>query len=143
MIRVLVEDQSRMGDVLMSTPAYVAVLEHFPHAELLTLPCSAEIGRRFFRIVHTSWATVGRPDICVTFHVNRSTNLEMFLRGIPVRIGYCFPRKGFALNVAKLCLSIRVETEGQMFTDRYRVDEVCDLLEKAFGWTITQRETSI
>jgi ADP-heptose:LPS heptosyltransferase len=126
-----------MGDVLMSTPAYVELLKHFPNAELLTLPCSEEIGRRFFRTVHISWDTVGRPDIAITFHVGRSTNIKMFLRRIPVRAGYWY-RHG-RLNIAKLCLNVRVEAPGQMFQDRYRVDEVCELLEKVFDWRIERK----
>lgn len=137
MIRVLVEDQSRMGDVLMSTPAYVELLKHFPNAELLTLPCSEEIGRRFFKTVHTSWSTVARPDIAITFHVSRDTNLKMLMRRIPVRAGYWY-RHG-SLNIAKLCLNVRVETSGQLLQDRYKVDEVCELLEKAFGWQIERK----
>jgi len=137
MIRVLVEDQSYQGDVLMSSSAYTEVLKHFPTAELLTLPASAELGKRYFRTVHTSWDTVGRPDIAITFHIHRATNIRMFLRRIPVRIGYWY-RHG-TLNIAKMCLNVRVETEGQLFQNRYRVDEVCELLEQAFGWKVERK----
>jgi len=140
-IRLLIEDQSRLGDVLMSSPGYREVLKHFPEAELLTLPCSAEIGRRFFRIVHTSWQTVGRPDIAITLHVNKKVNLEMWKRRIPVRIGYWY--KHGILNLAKLCLTTPIESDGQMFQSKYRPDEVCDLLERAFGWTITDRRLTL
>jgi ADP-heptose:LPS heptosyltransferase len=132
-MRVLILDESRMGDVLMSTPAYIEILKHFPNAELLTMPCSAEIGKRFFKTVHTSWKTIGKIDMAITFHIIRNSNIKMFLRRIPIRIGYWYKRK-LSLNIAKYCLNIRVETDGQMFGNRYRVDEVCELLEKAFGW---------
>lgn len=132
MIRVLVEDQSYKGDVLMSSPAYIEILKHFPDAELLTLPGSAELAGRYFRTVHTSWDTVGRPDIAITLHINRRVNMEMFRRRIPIRIGYWY-RHG-RLNIAKLCLNVGVETDGQLFRNRYRVDEVCELLERVFGW---------
>jgi hypothetical protein len=115
-------------------------LKHFPDAELLTLPCSVEIGKRFFRTVHTSWSTVvGSPEMIITFHVRRNTNLRMFLRRIPLRIGYWFKRKGLSLNLAKACINVRVETSGQLFQDRYRVDEVCDLLEQVFGWQVERK----
>lgn len=140
-MRVLVEDQTAKGDVLMSTPAYREILRHFPNAELLTLPGSAELGRRYFRTVHTSWGTVGRPDIAITLHVNRTVNVEMFKRRIPIRIGYWY--KHGRLNISKLCLNVRIESPGQMFTHRYRVDEVCDLLVNAFGWTITNRRMTV
>ena len=113
------------------------LLKHFPNAELLTLPCSAEIGRRFFQTVHTSWETVGRPDVAITFHVNRDVNVEMLKRRIPIRIGYWY--KHGALNIAKMCLNVRVETPGQLFQSKYRVDEVCELLERVFGWKVERK----
>ena len=137
MIRVLVEDQTAKGDVLMSSPAYKEIVRHFPNAELLTLPGSAELGRRYFKTVHTSWKTVGRPDVAVTLHINRTVNVEMFRRRIPIRIGYWY--KHGRLNIAKLCLNVRVESPGQMFKNQYRGDEVCDLLERTFGWQINER----
>jgi hypothetical protein len=138
-MKVLIIDQNFMGDILCSTPAYVEILKHFPNAELLTLPCSKEIGKRFFKVVHSSWNSVGDIDMAITFAVNRNDNIRMLFYGIPIRIGYWYKRKGLSLNIAKHCLNVRVETKGQLFTTKYRVDEVCELLEEVFGWKIDRK----
>ena len=134
MIRFLVIDRNYLGDVLLSSAAYVEILKHFPNAELLTSPEARELGERYFKRVHTSWKTVGRVDIAINLNTERNVNLRMLSRRIPLRIGYAYKRPGLSLQIANRCLNIGIPVDHQMFTKGYRLDEVCDLIEAVFGW---------
>ena len=121
-----------MGDTLMSTPGYHAILNRFPSAEVLTLPESKEVVLHSGLRVHTSWKTVGKVDIAIHLHTSFKTNLILMLKRIPVRIGYSYRYCGWPLTV-------RIPIRTRTIRTIYRVDEVCDLLEKAFGWVIADR----
>ena len=133
-LRVLVIDCEYMGDIMMSSAGYVEVLKNFPQAELLTRRESRELGHRWFRCVHTSWKTVGDIHMAIHFNINRNINLQMFLRRIPIRVGYAYVRPGFSLQIASRCLNVPIPIDHWTTTKGYRLDEVCDLLERAFGW---------
>lgn len=122
-----------MGDILMSTPAYKAVKERFPNTEVLTMKCSQEVAEFTGVKVHTSWKTIGKPDIAIHLHTSFKTNLKLWFKRIPLRIGYSYKWCGIPLNV-------RIPISCRTITSQYRVDEVCDLLEKAFGWEIKDRQ---
>jgi ADP-heptose:LPS heptosyltransferase len=119
-----------MGDVLLSTPAYREILKHFPNAEILTRKESKAIPKLK---VHTSWETIGKVDIAIHLHTSLKTNLILWFKRIPIRVGYSYKWCGIPLT-HRIPLKTRTIRQG------YRVDEVCDLLEKAFGWKIENRE---
>lgn len=134
MLRVLVVDQSYMGDVLMSSPAYREIVKHFPGTELLTRPESVEVAEHCSRFskIHSSWKTVGKIDIAIHLHTSFKTNLILLLKGIPLRIGYSYKWAGLPLN-------LKVKLPHRTIRVGYRVDEVCDLLVRAFGWSPERR----
>jgi ADP-heptose:LPS heptosyltransferase len=135
-LKVLIVDESYMGDVLLSTAGYREIAKHFPTCEVLTRPESKEVVEHSpIKRVHTSWKTIGRPDVAIHLHTSLKTNLKLMFKRIPVRIGYSYRWAGLPLTV-KVPIPHRTIRKG------YRVDEVCNLLEKAFGWTITNREMS-
>ena len=134
MINVLIVDQSFMGDVLMSSPAYRAVRAHFGRVEILTLPESAEVVGHSHCAdkIHSSWKTVKDVDIAIHLHTSFKTNVIMWLKRIPVRIGYSYKWCGWPLTV-------KIPIEQRTIRKGYRVDEVCNLLEEAFGWEVKDR----
>lgn len=124
-----------MGDVLMSTPAYAEIIQHFPNAELLTIPESKKIGERYFDKVHTSWSDVWKEDYDIAIHLHTSffTNFMLWLNRIPIRLGYSYKLCGFLLTH-------KIDIKTRTLRSQYRPDEVCDLLEQGFGWWIEDRK---
>ncbi len=118
-MKILAVRTDRMGDVLLTTPAFAALRRAFPRAEISVLvnPSTREIvdgnphiddiiiddkhGRHrgalgFWRLVLQLRRR--RFDVAVIFHTKKRTNVLCFLAGIPRRVGYRNNKCGFLLT---------------------------------------------
>lgn len=114
--RILAVRNDRFGEFLLTLPAFYALKQHYPGAELtLAVNCPvAELAKRipcvdkimvweskkhgFFKMAKCAAQCAKREyDLCVIFNPSKEFNIISFLSGIPSRCGY--NRKwGFLLN---------------------------------------------
>ena len=106
---ILLIRTDRIGELVLTTPAIVAIRKHFPSARITVVadPSSAEaiegapfvdsivnfdskkdytgfLGRlSFFRLIKRS-----RFDLAIVFNPSKFFNILTFLAGIPIRVGY-------------------------------------------------------
>jgi len=105
--RILIVDLAFIGDILMSTPAYVNVRRAFPDAfiDILVAPGSRPVienSNLFNRIWTTGmktggWRSVRQEsgltraecyDVAVCFHRGHGSLLMLWLAGVPERVGF-------------------------------------------------------
>ena len=105
---ILIVRTDRIGDVVLTTPAIMALRRHYPNAKIsiLVTPQTRELvdgnscideviiddrkgehkGYGFFKLI--GLLRQKRFDVAVNYHTKKRTNLACFLAGIPIRIGY-------------------------------------------------------
>jgi ADP-heptose:LPS heptosyltransferase len=143
-------DPNHIGDMLISSPVYKALKSNLPDAQVdaFIYPFArvALAGNPFVDTMHDlprgsllkqlkAAFRLRRKKYDLVLQVNTSlrTNLLMWIIGRRYRLGYDFAHRGCLNNV-------RVPIETRTARTRYRLDESLDLLEKAFGWNITDRK---
>lgn len=113
--RILVRGVNWLGDAVMTTPALLRLREHFPgaHIALLTPEKLRELWRQHPAVDEAiSFAPgesifaigkklrAGKFDLAVVLPNSPRSALEVFLAGIPQRIGYARPWRNFFLTQA-------------------------------------------
>ncbi|HEY5345461.1 MAG TPA: lipopolysaccharide heptosyltransferase II [Verrucomicrobiae bacterium] len=113
--RILVRGTNWLGDAVMTTPALLRLRENFPnaHITLLTQSKLAELWQHHPAINKTIDFTAeesvfaiakklrsGKFDLALVLPNSPRSALEIFLAGIPQRIGYARPWRNFFLTQA-------------------------------------------
>jgi ADP-heptose:LPS heptosyltransferase len=147
--KVLMVDPAFIGDMVRSTPAYRAVKERIPGVRLDAM--IFEAGRPVFRHnpnvdelhVIPRRSLIGqlrtvlrlrreRYDVIINLYTGLRMNFYCWLIGAPLRVGYNFRHRGCFHNR-------RVPIATRTVQTIYRPEECLILLERAFGWTIGER----
>ena len=148
--RVLVVDANFLGDMLLSSPVYRALKEHFPEARIEAMVYAVaapalkanpwvdgihQIRQQNFVSLAAAAFTMRRLKFDLVLQLNTSlkTNILLRLMGARYRLGYDYRHRA-CVNNLRVPLPTRTAKTG------YRTDECIDLLEKAFGWTVPDRE---
>lgn len=116
---ILVVRTDRIGDVVLTTPAIVALREAYlgakisilvsvetqdivegnPYLDEILIDDKKDIHQGFFGFLRLISALKKRQfDLAIIFHTKKRTNLLCFLAGIPRRIGYKNNKFGFLLT---------------------------------------------
>jgi ADP-heptose:LPS heptosyltransferase len=144
-MKVLIVDFNFLGDMIMDSVAFKAVHKKFGvKADALIWDVSREpllsnphvgniytVGRSYFWQLVIAWALRGKYDVVIHLNTSLKVNLLVFLIGGRT-VGYDYRHRGFLLKV-------RIPKEFRTYRGKYRPDEVCDLLESAFGWEVKDR----
>src|SRR5208283_898377 len=148
--RILVIDFAYLGDMVMTSPVYRALKEHFPDAsvEALVFPFSKQVvmmnpyvdevhvhpaGMYKFGLKIMSKLRKRKYDLGIQMNTSLRNNFILWKIHPRYRLGYDYRHRG--------CFhSIRIPLATRTARMQYRVDEELDLLEQAFGWKITNRE---
>ncbi len=147
--RILVVDLNFLGDMLMSSPVYRALKEHFPKCTIDVLSYRivepvlranpyidalhlVENPHRHFPLAHVPVLRREHYDLVLQLNTSLLTNFLMWLIGGTNRLGYNYAHRG-CLNTLRVPIPTRTTRVGN------RIDECVGLFEKAFGWTITDR----
>jgi len=136
---ILVIRTDRLGEFLLTTPAFVAIKKAFPQARLVAAvdPYLRELANRIDclnevitfsnrkhslgEILHfASSLRKRRFDLCVIFNPSAELHLAAFLAGIPVRVGYR-RKMGFLLN--------RTIEDRKYLEEKHEVEYNLDLLK--------------
>ena len=111
--RILVRGTNWLGDAVMTTPALLRLREKFPaaHIALLTHAKLADLWQHHPAVNETISFAVGESvlgiakrlragkfDLALVLPNSPRTALEVFLAGIPQRIGYARPWRNFFLT---------------------------------------------
>ena len=146
--KILVVNPNHLGDMIMDSPVFRVLKEKFPEAKLdvasYSFSCWALYSNTYIdNVLHFPTSTISQVlfalslrskkyDIILQLNTSFKTNVLMWLMGGKERVGYDYKHLGF-MHTIKVPISTRTARIG------YRVDESCNLLEKAFGWKITNR----
>lgn len=147
--RILVIDPNHLGDMLLSSPVYRALKDNIPTARVDALiykfakpgieknPYVSRIyelpkGSLFIQLKTILQCRNCHYDLVLQLNTSLRTNVMMYIIGKKIRVGYDYANRGCLNNV-------RVPISTRTARTRYRVDECVDLLEKAFGWKISNR----
>jgi len=148
--RILVLDFAYVGDMIMTSPVYRNLKERFPAAsvEAFVFPLDKGIMKTnpyvdevhvhptgFHRIALRVILALRKKQYDVGIQVNTSlrNNFILWMIHPAVRVGYDFRHRGCFHNV-------RIPIAARTAHTIYRVDEELALLEKGFGWNITNRK---
>ncbi len=148
--RILVLDFSYLGDMVMASPVYRALKQNFPDAsvEAMVFPGCTSILRMnpFVDEIHTHPTGSGTIDLSVVnrlrgrgydlgvqMNTSLRNNFILWMIHPRFRLGYDYNDRGCFHNLRP---PIRTRTTRTI----YRIDEELSMLEKAFGWTISERE---
>ncbi|MDI6765223.1 MAG: glycosyltransferase family 9 protein [Bacteroidota bacterium] len=146
---ILIVDLNHIGDMLMSSPVYRALSENIPtvriHALIYPSAKMALDDNPYIESIHELHEGVllmqirtlfklRKQNYDLVFQLNTSlrTNFLMWIIGKRFRLGYDYANRGCFNN-------IHVPIACRTTQSQYRVDECIELLEKAFGWRITNR----
>ena len=147
--RILLVDLNFLGDMLMSSPVYRALKEHFPQCKIDALSYGivepvlranpyidalyrVENTKRHLPLALVPALRRNRYDLVLQLNTSLLTNVLMWLIGGKDRLGYNYAHRG-CLNTIRVPIPTRTTRVGN------RVDECIGLIEKAFGWTIADR----
>ena len=148
--RILVIDFAFLGDMVMTSPVYRALKEHFPDAsvEALVFPFSREVLKTnpYVDEVHVhpagmfrfDWKIISalrkrKYDLGIQVNTSLRNNFILWKIHPRYRLGYDYRDRGCFHN-------LRVPLATRTARMKYRVDEELELLEQAFGWKIMERE---
>ena len=116
---ILVVRTDRIGDVVLTTPVFKALREHFPDTKISVLVAKSNVDlvkgnpyvdqifyddrRQEHKGIFGFWRLVAQIrkqkfDAVLNFHTKKRTNLLCFLAGIPERFGYRNNKFGTLLN---------------------------------------------
>jgi heptosyltransferase-3 len=151
--KVLVADLSFIGDMVMSSVTHTAVRRYLPGAAIhvlgfpvvkVVLPVLPVID-----VLHTV-PTKGklrqvaaalrlrreRFDLAIHLNTGLWVNFLVWLTGARLRLGYDYRGRGCFNN-------IRIPIGARTVRTQYRPKECAELLEKAFGWKVTERVATL
>lgn len=148
--RILVVDLNFLGDMVLSSPVYRALKQNLPHARVEALvfqfgapavSANPYVDRlhivestSFVRQFSTALSLRKEKfDLVLQLNTSLKTNFLLLMMGGTYRLGYNYSHRGCFNNV-------RIPIQTRTFKSRNRVDECVELLEKAFGWHIFERE---
>ena len=148
--RIIVLDFGYIGDMVMTSPVYRSLKEHFPDASveafvfpfdkgvMKTNPFVDEVhvhpeGSHRFDVSVISALRKKKYDLGIQVNTSLRNNFILWMIHPAVRVGYDFRHRGCFHNV-------RIPIAARTAHTIYRVDEELTLLEKGLGWKITNRK---
>jgi ADP-heptose:LPS heptosyltransferase len=147
--RLLVVDLNFLGDMVMSSPVYRSLKTALPAATIdaCVLDIAAPAvesnpyvdrifpihGRSPWRILRSAWRLRrNNYDLVLQLNTSLTVNAALLCAGKRYRLGYNYAHRG-CLNNIRIPIAHRSAKSGN------RIDECLQLIEKAFGWRITDR----
>lgn len=144
-MKLLIVEYGYLGDVIMSSPIYRAIIEHGHEVDSLGLDLAREAleANPYIKNIYTTPNTlVGKIkalnaarkrgyDLAITLNTSFVTNCYMRLLSC-YTAGYDYKHLGF-MHVKRIPIAHRTIRVGN------RIDEVCDLIEKIFDWKVIDR----
>ena len=151
--KVLIVDLSFIGDIVMTSVTHTAVRRFIPRAsihvfgfpvvrailpllpvidELHAVPKEGKLGQ----VAAALRLRRERYDLAIHLNTGLWVNFLVWLTGAKARLGYDYRGRGCFNN-------IRVPIGARTVRTRYRPQECAELLEKAFGWKVTERVASL
>lgn len=150
--KVLVYDCNFMGDMITSSPVYralrtqllnyvsihalaydvsIPVLHQNPCIDTVYIQRKGLWGQ-IVQALTMRWSSEHSYDLIIHLNTSLKTNFLIWLMGAKYRVGYDYKDRACFCN-------IRVPSKYRTARTINRIDENCELLEKAFGWKITNR----